>query len=87
MAGGWAELLVSWVCLSAVSGPIQFSDHRAGIHWSGLSCAPDLHSDYWQIIPFLVSVSPSEQGGPWSLPPETRSVVLDLRKTTCRMMI
>lgn len=34
---------------------------------SGLSCVPDLLSDFLQVIPSLVSLSLSEQGGPWNV--------------------
>lgn len=40
---------------------------------SGLSCAPELLSDLLQIITSLVSLSPSEQGGPWNALPSIGS--------------
>lgn len=65
---GWAELLVSWVCLLFVR------QHMCGSQptgqesiSSGLICAPDLLCDLSEVIHSLVSLSPSEQGGPWNV--------------------
>lgn len=33
----------------------------------GLICAPDLLCDLSEVIRSLVSLSPSEQGGPWNV--------------------
>lgn len=63
---GWAELLVSWVYLLFVRQHLCSSQptgqESIGL---GLICVPDLLCDLSpKVIHSLVSLSPSEQGGP-----------------------
>jgi len=79
--------------LSAVSGPMQSQPTGQESVYSGLGCAPYLCSDLLQVLPSLVSISPSEPGVAevccplQDLPPATRNLGRDLRKTTYRVMI